>query len=310
MIKDKRRTLPIAGITEETENIRTFTFELNIPAEPGQFIMLTDFNGGEKPFSISDHGNGFLSVTIKRIGEFTSRLFNMKAGDIVSIRGAYGSSFFIPGEDCAGAQGSRQSLAPDAASSIKAAEFRPVLCGGGFGLPPLYLLTKHLLAAGTPAENIQVISAGRTEADLLFEERFDKLGIPYTGAAETLDDAESAGTREQGCGRICGTAADALAALATPNFVYASGPDLMMKSLLPHISNNIEYQFLFERYMKCAIGICGSCATDPGGIRICKEGPALWRHQVEQLKDFGVYRRTATGSVDYFQNRLAEGPTK
>ena len=107
MIKDRRITLPIADIKEETDEVRTFTFQTDLPAEAGQFIMLTDFNCGEKPFSISDRGAvdgssgscGFLSVTIKRVGEFTSRLFSMKTGDILSIRGAYGSSFFIPGTE-------------------------------------------------------------------------------------------------------------------------------------------------------------------------------------------------------------------
>ena len=296
MIKDKRITLPIAGIKEETPNVKTFTFKTEISVEPGQFIMLTDFGGGEKPFSISDHGKGagegYLSVTIKQIGDFTARLFGKKAGDVVSIRGAYGTGFEIPRAD-------------------DAADFRPVLCGGGFGLPPLFLLARHLLAAGVPAGNITAISAGRTEADLLFEERFTELGIAYTGAAETLNDAVAAADGQNGCGRICGTAADALADLGTDaNFVYASGPDLMMKSLIPHIPAAAEYQFLFERYMKCAIGICGSCAVDPAGIRICKEGPALRREQVEQLEDFGVYRRKASGSIDYFQNRLASGGAK
>ena len=173
----------------------------------------------------------------------------------------------------------------------------------------MYLLAKRLLAAGVPAEQINVIAAARTEDQLLFEERFEMLGVTYFGAAETLTDAETASDRPAGCGRICGTAADALAGLTEAakgvNFVYASGPDLMMKSLVPHIPASAEYQFLFERYMKCAIGLCGSCVTDPSGIRICKEGPALWRTQVEQLEDFGVYRRTASGAVDYFENRLA-----
>ena len=303
MVKDRRITLPIGRITEENENVKTFTFDVDMEAKPGQFIMLTDFGGGEKPFSISDHGRmggkGFLSVTIKRIGDFTKRLFQMKAGDMLSIRGAYGTGFFVPGAETA------------SSVEINIGDFRPVLCGGGFGLPPLYLLAKHLLEAGVPVENLSAVSAGRSEADLLFEERFADLGIAYTGAAETLDDADSAAASVQGCGRICGTAADALQALFSegsqkrPNFIYASGPDLMMKSLVPFIPADAEYQFLFERYMKCAIGICGSCAVDPSGLRICKEGPALMRSQVEQLEDFGVYRRTASGSLDYFTNRLA-----
>lgn len=285
MIKDKRVTLPIAEIIEETSDVRTFKFDAGIAADAGQFIMLTDFDGGEKPFSISDLDGNYLSVTIKRIGEFTSRLFEKKSGDLLSIRGAYGSSFFIPGN---------VSL-----PELSAADFRPVLAGGGFGLPPLFLLAKRLLAAGVPAGNIRVIAAARSEDDLLFEKRFDELGLSYTGAAETVAAAVS--------GRVEGTAADALGGMIDGcNFVYASGPDLMMKSLMKHFSDDLEYQFLFERYMKCAIGICGSCVVDPSGIRICKEGPALSKPQVEQLENFGVYRRKASGSIESFTDRMAE----
>ncbi len=302
MIKDRRITLPISSITEETDEVKTFTFRTDIPSAPGQFIMLTDFNGGEKPFSISGreslNGEMHLSVTIKRIGAFTSRLFTMKEGDFVSIRGAYGSSFFIPARDSAGRGGTEPE------------DFKAVLCGGGFGLPPLFYLAGHLLAAGVRADNIRVISAARTEDELLFEDRFDAAGLPYIGAAETLSDAENASIEPDGCGRICGTAADALSAVmaddgyGSPDFLYASGSDLMMKSLVPQIPESTEYQFLFERYMKCAIGICGSCAVDPTGLRICTEGPALRREQVEQLEDFGVYKRAASGSLEYFHNRM------
>ena len=287
MIKDKRITLPIAEIICETPEVRTFKFDARIPALPGQFIMLTDFNGGEKPFSISDLDGDYLSVTIKRIGDFTSRLFEKRSGDLVSIRGAYGSSFFIPG---------RQE-----GPEVSPADFKPVLCGGGFGLPPLYFLAKELIAVGVPKENIRVISAGRTENDLLFEKRFATLGVDYIGAAETAE--------LQASNRFQGTAAGAFAEMTSKaaggcNFVYASGPDLMMKSLMRHFPADLEYQFLFERYMKCAIGLCGSCVVDPSGIRICKEGPALRKSQVEQLKDFGVYRRLASGSIDYFTDRM------
>ncbi len=295
LIRDRRYTLPIDRIIEETDDVRTFSFAVDIPALPGQFIMLTDFNGNEKPFSLSDHRrgrDGYISVSIKRIGNFTSDLFKRKEGDLLSIRGAYGSPFFVPG-------GGARPKTPQSMLKIRPAEIKTVLCGGGFGLPPLYLLAKHLLSAGVPADGIRLIGAGRTEGDLLFEDRFKKLGIRYSAAVERPLSPE-------GGDLLCGTAADGLAAWGDgANLVYASGPDLMMKSLVPVIPDNAECQFLFERYMKCAIGICGSCVIDPGGIRVCKEGPALWLNQVEAMDDFGKYRRTASGSIEVFKNRLA-----
>ncbi len=303
MVKDRRITIPIAGIIEETPDVRTFRFDFNPGAAAGQFVMLTDFNGGEKPFSISACDDSGLSVTIKKVGNFTARLFSLHEGDIISIRGPYGSSFFIPGEDRSeagsAAAGDNADLSRQSAAraGIEPKNFRPVLAGGGFGLPPLYLLAVKLIESGAAPSNIRVISAGRTAADILFRERFEALGVIFTGVAEDACGASDV---------FEGTAAAALESMKGEyNFVYSSGPDLMMKSLIQVFGPETDYDFLFERYMKCAIGICGSCVMDPSGIRVCKEGPALSRALVEQLEDFGVYKRTASGSVEKFKNRFA-----
>ena len=78
------------------------------------------------------------------------------------------------------------------------------------------------------------------------------------------------------------------------DMIYSAGPDKMMKALQNRI-NDIDYEFLFERYMKCAIGICGQCTLDPIGIRVCVEGPVLGKNLVEQLTEFGKYHRDAAG---------------
>ncbi len=69
---------------------------------------------------------------------------------------------------------------------------------------------------------------------------------------------------------------------------------MMMKALQP-VVDDYEYEFLFERYMKCAIGICGNCTVDPIGIRLCVEGPVMPKKYVVQLTEFGKYHRDASG---------------
>jgi len=48
-----------------------------------------------------------------------------------------------------------------------------------------------------------------------------------------------------------------------------------------------------ERYIKCGIGICGQCAID--GLLVCREGPVLTVDQLRGLREFGRFRRTASG---------------
>ncbi len=259
---DKRITLKIAGIENETNDIRTYSFRHSLNAKPGQFIMLTDFKSGEKPFSISDCTESDFSITVKRIGEFTTRLFQKRVGDYVSIRGAFGSSFFV-------------------------SEGKVLLIGGGYAVPTFYFFAKVLRENGT---EITLINGARTKDEHLFSQKFSGLGIKVINATDDGTFGEK------------GTSVDIAKKMLNNqrenermfDFVYASGPEMMMKELQPFL-NNVEYEFLFERYMKCAIGICGNCTMDPLGIRLCVEGPVLPKKLVEQLTEFGKYHRDASG---------------
>ena len=130
-----------------------------------------------------------------------------------------------------------------------------------------------------------VVNGSRTKDDLVFCDRFRALGVTYDNITQS------------GCLGREGTSVDlALEAIREEDldYVYASGPEMMMKALQPHLSK-LKYEYLFERYMKCAIGICGNCTMDPLGIRLCVEGPVLPKEKVEQLSEFGAYHRDATG---------------
>lgn len=259
---DKRYVLKISKITQETDLIRTFRFDFKLKARPGQFIMLSDLENGEKPFSIADCGEDYFEITVKKIGKFTTALFGKSVGDRLSVRGAYGSSFFI-------------------------SSGRVLIVAGGYAAPPVYFLAKRLVEAGA---NVTLVNGARTKNDLVFSERFKDLPINYF---ETLDEEKL---------DFKGTSVDAAKTLLKENnydFIYASGPDLMMKNLQSHLDKH-EYEFLFERYMKCAIGICGQCTLDPIGIRVCVEGPVLGKRFVSQLTEFGNYRRDASGQRIYY----------
>ena len=55
-------------------------------------------------------------------------------------------------------------------------------------------------------------------------------------------------------------------------------------------------QFSLVRYMKCGVGICGSCCLDPEGLRVCRDGPVFAGDVVEKSREFGTYSRDASGS--------------
>ncbi|MEA2096384.1 MAG: dihydroorotate dehydrogenase electron transfer subunit [Candidatus Cloacimonadota bacterium] len=262
---DRRYTIRIDKIVEETPDIKTFTFKHTLGAKPGQFIMLTDFEGGEKPFSLSNCSKEEFSITVKRIGEFTTRLFQKCVGDYVSIRGAYGSSFFV-------------------------SKNKVLLVGGGYAVPTFYFFAKVLLEAGT---DVTLINGARTKAEHVFADRFNELDIRVINSTDDGTFGEK------------GTAVDVAQKIMSQDkfdFFYASGPEMMMKALQNTLQGqgqdqgrDLDYEFLFERYMKCAIGICGNCTMDPIGLRLCVEGPVLPKEKIEQITEFGKYHRDASG---------------
>lgn len=251
----ERFTISVESVVTETANVRTLRFAQPLVAEPGQFVMLSDLRSDEKPFSLSECDSSGFAVTFRRVGPFTRRLFDAQPGDRFSIRGAYGSSFFARGK-------------------------RALVVGGGCAAPPLSFLCRKLTEQGV---DVTVVNGARTEADLLFGKRFAALRLRYLTAVEA--------------GPTPVTAVDVAGdLLARESFdtVYAGGPELMLLAL-KEVTGAADFQFLIERYMKCGLGVCGSCTIDPLGLRACVEGPVLGRDLIAQLSEFGSYRRDAGG---------------
>ena len=258
----ERETLKIAKTQNEGSSAVTLYFESAMKVLPGQFLMVTDYEGGERPVSVSIADGEIIAITVKKVGPFSQRLCSKKAGDFISLRGPYGNPF-----------------TPISGTSL--------LVGGGCGIAPLYLLAKELIVLGS---KVIVVNGARFSGDILLADRFRGLdGIDYR---ETSEDTGEKLTSVQLAERVMEK--------EQIDFAYAAGPELMMAALKKSLGS-IPYEFSFERYMKCGVGICGSCACDPTGIRICVEGPVLTRGQVEKLNDFGVYKRDATGERIYFK---------
>jgi dihydroorotate dehydrogenase electron transfer subunit len=79
--------------------------------------------------------------------------------------------------------------------------------------------------------------------------------------------------------------------------VCVCGPEPMMRKVLLVLDKEgvpDRGQFSLHRYMKCGVGICGSCAIDPDGLRVCREGPVFRGDQLVNT-EFGNYTRDASG---------------
>ncbi len=257
------KTVRIQEIIKETRTIQTFVLDESLPhAEPGQFVMLWLPGVDEKPISIAAPDP--LTLTVSRVGPFSVALHQCRVGDYLGWRGPFGRPF---------------ELHPDKT---------PVLIGGGYGSAPLYFLANRALEQNVSPEQIVVVLGARRQDHLTFVDRFRALGIEPVIAT----DDGSVGHK--------GYTTDAFLhyldthRLERPPMIYGCGPEGMLAALY-HIARQrgLPAQLSVERYMKCGFGVCGQCALD--GLLVCLDGPVFTLDQLDGVKDFGRFHRSATG---------------
>lgn len=222
----------------------TLAGETDAITAPGQFVDIAiDGLYLRRPISVCDCEPGRLTLIYKVVGDGTERMSRMTAGDELDLLTGLGNGF-----------------------SIRDDVRRPLLVGGGVGVPPLYLLAKRLLAAGLP---VQVVLGFNTAAECFYEAEFRALGCDVTVA--TVDG--SAGVR--------GFVTTAIAERRLDfDYFYACGPLPMLRALCDNVPQ--DGQLSFEERMGCGFGACMgcSCKTKNGSKRICKEGPVLEKGEV------------------------------
>ena len=271
-------TKPIMGTIikkwEECED--TFGFLIDIPVEvksakPGQFIMLWVPGVDEYPIGIAGYEDNILEIGVAKMGLGTEAMINKKEGDLVGIRGFYGKPFQPP------------------------KNVNHLIIGGGFGMTPLKLLTKNLMFKGEKGENIHIFEGARTKNRLMYLNWFQNLHDQNKLVFHVCTDDGSYGFKGFPTVKL----EEFLQKSETPSVIYSAGPEKMMKVIFDigkQYDKVIDMQMSFaDRYMRCAFGLCSYCAVDPTGWRICVDGPIFNTEQIEQIEDFGIYKRIETG---------------
>ncbi len=210
---------------------------------PGQFvnIRLNSFFL-RRPISVCDYGKNSLTIIYKTVGKGTEAMRRMKAPHKLDILTGLGNGY---------------NPAPSGE--------RPLLVGGGAGVPPMYALAKKLLAEGK--RPIVILGFNRKE-EMFYTAEFEALGTEVHIA--TADG--SFGTK--------GFVTDVVTALPDYTYFYACGPEPMLKVL--SACTKTSGQLSFEERMGCGFGACMgcSCQTKYGSKRICKDGPVLEKEEI------------------------------
>ena len=209
--------------------------------KPGGFINIRlDGFFLRRPISVCDFDESSVTIIYKTVGKGTEKMSAMQIGEELDVLTGLGNGF-------------DKSKSGD----------KPLLIGGGVGVPPLYRLAKELIRDG---KNVSVILGFNTADEIFYKEEFKKLGAKVY--VTTADGSEG----------IKGFVTSAME--ADYSYIFTCGPEPMLKAV--YNKSKTGGQFSFEERMGCGFGACMgcSCKTKYGNKRICKDGPILEKEEI------------------------------
>lgn len=208
---------------------------------PGQFINIKMPDKYlRRPISVCDFDAETVTVIYKVVGEGTKIMSEMEKGISLDVLTGLGNGF-------------------DAGKSGD----RPLLIGGGVGVPPLYNLAKKLKDEG---KTVTVILGFNTSDEVFLKEEFEKIATVYLTTADGSEGQK-------------GFVTDAMDGIDY-DYIYTCGPQAMLRAV--YDKSKTGGQFSFEERMGCGFGACMgcSCKTKYGAKRICKDGPVLEKEEI------------------------------
>ena len=226
-------------LTKDVYKMRLFG-DTSAITRPGQFVNIQiDGLFLRRPISVCDVEDKMLTILYKVVGTGTEKMAAMEEGQLDILTGL-GNGY-----------------------NTEESGKRPLLLGGGVGVPPLYGLAKTLIKEG---KRPFVVLGFNTESEVFYEEEFRALGI------------ETVVTTVDGTRGTKGFVTDALPEDYT--YFYTCGPEPMLRAV--YKETKTEGQMSFEERMGCGFGACMgcSCKTISGTKRICKEGPVLRKEEI------------------------------
>ncbi|MBQ4563126.1 MAG: dihydroorotate dehydrogenase electron transfer subunit [Lachnospiraceae bacterium] len=224
---------------------------------PGQFVNLKlDGMFLRRPISVCDYSDTTITLIYKTVGTGTEAMSELPVGTVLDVLTGLGNGY----------------------NTGKSGE-KPLLIGGGVGVPPMYRLCKELIAEG---KRPRVILGFNTAEEIFYFEEFKAL---FAEAGLLGEDADAANgpvyiATADGSVGVKGFVTDVMKNLKDYTYFFTCGPLPMFKAIERVAVTSGQYSF--EERMGCGFGACMgcSCKTKYGNKRICKDGPVLEREEI------------------------------
>ena len=242
----------ILEVIKHTDIEYTFRMAFRGDVKPGQFFEVSIPKYGEAPISVSGIGDGFVDLTIRRVGKVTNEVFEHYVGDNLLMRGPYGNGFEV--------------------ENYKDKEL--VIIAGGTGVSPVLGVISYFADHEKECKDMTIITGFKSVKDILFKDDF-----PYwrqkMNVILTLDSGEE--TQEYKIGLVTKYIPNLNLEDVSKAVAIVVGPPAMMrfsvKGLLERGFKEENIWISQERKMCCGLGKCGHCKV--GDTYICLDGPVF-----------------------------------
>lgn len=242
----------ILEVKKHTDIEYTFRMSYEGEVKPGQFFEVSIPKYGEAPISVSGIGEGYVELTIRKVGKVTDEIFERYQGDKLFMRGPYGNGFDV--------------------NLYKGKEL--VIIAGGTGVSPVRGVIEYFSNHPEEVKSLTVIAGFKTPSQILFLEDFSKwkktMNIILTVDCAEKDTACQIGLVTQYIPEL------KLDKVGEAAAIVVGPPAMMHFSVLGLLKEGFKEENVWishERKMCCGIGKCGHCKIDD--TYVCLDGPVF-----------------------------------
>jgi NAD(P)H-flavin reductase len=223
---------------------------------PGQFVEVSVGGIGEAPITISSsptQSDGF-ELVVRKIGNVTNAIHNLKRGDKLGIRGPFGRGTY-PVEEARG-----RNL---------------VFICGGIGLVPQRSFINYVLDNRDQFGEVAILQGTKTCNLRLFTSEVEAWG--KRGDVQVLETIDQPDDCWKGNVGVVTKLIPKVTTDLTTAMLLICGPPVMYKFVLMELEKRrVPHENIFlnlERKMKCGVGKCGHCQVN--NTYVCMDGPVF-----------------------------------
>jgi len=258
----------INKVTPQTDFETLFEFQLSerktLGHKPGQFVEISIFGMGEAPICVSsapDPDRPIFELCVRRVGNVTTALLNMKSGDKIGIRGPFGNGFDV--------------------NKFKGKDV--LFVAGGTGLFAVRAFIQEVIKNRKGYGKVYILCGCKTPKDLLFKEELEGWG--KVEEVEYLQTVDLADEKWMGNVGVITTLIPRIEFDPKKTQAVIVGPPIMYRFVIKElISRRVPEENIWmslERKMKCGVGKCGHCQMNQ--IYVCQDGPVF---NLPQIRSF------------------------